>query len=219
MFFTHFNLCTSIVSGICFSIVPLFLPKLCEINPQLLFCRRPRKHEAFQPKFDITDRKQPDKSTNQFWIDQLPDQPTIWPINQSTILPTDQVMEAVATARMRFVEAQGGRQGGGFMGRGDNSPLTPHQRLSSLCLTLLQRDWSNGDMKWVPFNFRMCWLFLVKLFVFVFRVSLNAVFVTAIRWQDKGHSYRTARNTPKLDNNHKTLNLVTNHKIEELWIY
>eukprot|EP00904_Undaria_pinnatifida_P010786 jgi/Undpi1/6838/HiC_scaffold_21.g09314.m1 len=65
-----------------------------------------------------------------------------------------QVMEAVATARVRFLAARsppsrGGRQGGGFMGGGNSSPLSPHQKLSTLCLNLLQRDWSNGDMKFV----------------------------------------------------------------------
>lgn len=74
------------------------------------------------------------------------------PANPPTNQPTNQVMEAVATARVRFLAARsppsrGGRQGGGFMGGGNSSPLSPHQKLSTLCLNLLQRDWSNGDMK------------------------------------------------------------------------
>jgi len=32
-------------------------------------------------------------------------------------------------------------------GGGDAAELSPHQKLSSLCLTLLQRDWSEGDSK------------------------------------------------------------------------
>ena len=55
-----------------------------------------------------------------------------------------QVMEAVATARIRFLDGEnrGSRERGG-----DDTSLSPHQKLSALCLTLLQRDWSGGDIK------------------------------------------------------------------------
>lgn len=54
-------------------------------------------------------------------------------------------MEAVATARARCLAAQPG--GAGEDEGGDAAELSPHQKLSSLCLTLLQRDWSEGDSK------------------------------------------------------------------------
>ncbi|CAN0219224.1 unnamed protein product, partial [Pylaiella littoralis] len=64
-----------------------------------------------------------------------------------------QVMEAVATARARCcssAERSGGvAVGGGGREGGDKPELSPHQKLSSLCLTLLQRDWSEGDLKFV----------------------------------------------------------------------
>eukprot|EP00903_Cladosiphon_okamuranus_P011447 g10784.t1 len=56
-----------------------------------------------------------------------------------------QVMEAVATARVRCLVEQSGAAGEGR----EAGALSPHQKLSSLCLTLLQRDWSEGDLKFV----------------------------------------------------------------------
>ncbi|CBJ26655.1 conserved unknown protein [Ectocarpus siliculosus] len=63
-----------------------------------------------------------------------------------------QVMEAVATARVRCLAAQPDGRGAAARGgqrRGETPELSPHQKLSSLCLTLLQRDWSEGDLKFV----------------------------------------------------------------------
>ncbi|CAM9399323.1 unnamed protein product [Ectocarpus sp. 13 AM-2016] len=63
-----------------------------------------------------------------------------------------QVMEAVATARVRCLAAQPAGRGAAARGgqrRGEAPELSPHQKLSSLCLTLLQRDWSEGDLKFV----------------------------------------------------------------------
>lgn len=62
----------------------------------------------------------------------------------------NQVMEAVATARVRCLAAQPDGRGAAARGgqrRGKMPELSPHQKLSSLCLTLLQRDWSEGDLK------------------------------------------------------------------------
>lgn len=61
-----------------------------------------------------------------------------------------QVMEAVATARIRFLAAQSPAARSGSRRRsaeGDASYLSPHHKLSSLCFTLLQRDWGGGDLK------------------------------------------------------------------------
>ncbi|CAM9123067.1 unnamed protein product [Ectocarpus sp. 12 AP-2014] len=63
-----------------------------------------------------------------------------------------QVMEAVATARVRCLAAQPDGRGAAARGgqrRGETPELSPHHKLSSLCLTLLQRDWSEGDLKFV----------------------------------------------------------------------
>eukprot|EP00752_Nemacystus_decipiens_P018674 g16742.t1 len=56
-----------------------------------------------------------------------------------------QVMEAVATARARCLAEQSGASGE----EQEAGELSPHHKLSSLCLTLLQRDWSEGDLKFV----------------------------------------------------------------------
>ncbi|CAM9484206.1 unnamed protein product, partial [Sphacelaria rigidula] len=63
-------------------------------------------------------------------------------------------MEAVATARVRVLAAESEETGSDTTDRrrrrDGGAPLTSlHHRLSTLCFTLLQRDWGGGDMKFI----------------------------------------------------------------------
>ncbi|CAM9211941.1 unnamed protein product [Discosporangium mesarthrocarpum] len=65
------------------------------------------------------------------------------------------VLESIASARLKFLAAEAAHLAGGRhdqtteLTQGDSSEPTLHQKLSSLCLTLMQRDWGNGDPKFV----------------------------------------------------------------------
>lgn len=64
------------------------------------------------------------------------------------------VMEAVATARVRFIAAEGSENSPSSSSnrssghrRHNGGAISLHNKLSALCFTLLQRDWGEGDVK------------------------------------------------------------------------